>query len=150
MDLVVYTANKVFWIDVSILNPFAATYIGMDDPLPTREKYKVGKYGGNAKTAGAVFVPFVMSFYGGLSTGAIEVLQMIAQKAHSTTPNPSIDDPARWMAAYRTKATHRVVSALAFAVDLSVDEAKIRGQGKSMPNLYRKIFRRARRIAVVN
>ena len=150
MDLVVYTANRVFWIDVSILNPLAATYIGMDDPLPTREKHKVGKYGGNAKAAGAVFVPFVMSFYGGLATGAIEVLQMIAQKAHATTPNPSIDDPARWMAAYRTKATHRVVSALAFAVDLSVDEAKIRGQGKSMPNLYRKIFRRARRIAVVN
>ena len=68
-------------------------------------------------------------------------------------PTPaSIDDPARWMAAYRTKATHRVVSAVAFAVDLSVDEAKIRGQGnaKSMPNLYRKIFRRARRTAVVN
>ena len=38
----------------------------------------------------------------------------------------------------RTKVTHRVVSALAFGVDLSVDETMIRGQGKSMPNLHRK------------
>ena len=43
---------------------------------------------------------------------------------------------------YSTKVAHRVVSALAFAVDFFLDEAKIRGRGKSMPNLYRKVLRR--------
>ena len=83
VDLVVYTANRVFCIDVSILNPLEATYIGRRICVVCDE---------------CLWWPGSRRCF----------LQMIDGWPHVT---------------------------LAFVVDLSVDEAKIRGKSKSIPNL---------------
>jgi hypothetical protein len=148
MDLVVTTANKDFWIDVRIVNPLAASNIAKADPLKDGEIEKDNKYGAEARARGFVMIPFVVNAFGGLGKKALEVVQMIAAKALLNTPCPNISNPTRWTALYRHMVVHRVTSALAHAVGVSIDEALIRAQGKSMHAMYRRMFSVARRITV--
>ena len=106
------------------------------------------KYGADARARGYIMPPFVLNAFGGMGESARDVTQMFSAKAFLNTPCPSISNPTRWMALHRHKVTHRVASALAYGLDVSIEEALIRAQGKNMHAMYRRMFRAARKVTV--
>jgi len=86
MDVVVFDASKTYWIDVSIVNPLAASYIHSEDAIKGREDVKRQRWSRHAAAVGATFLPFVVNAFGGLGSSAISILQMVASKSLKTVP----------------------------------------------------------------
>ena len=74
MDIVVTLATGRVWVDVSVVNPLASTYVNDKTPLVTRQKQKKGKYGNIARERGVRFIPFIVSTFG-------EFLKWVASEA---------------------------------------------------------------------
>ena len=58
------------WIDVSIINPLAPSYLRHKDPRSSREKAKTANWGVHAEQRGVEFIPFIVDVYGGIGEQA--------------------------------------------------------------------------------
>ena len=81
MDLVVYLGTHQMWIDVSVLNTCAPSYLNKSNVLRRRENAKRAKYAREVKRAGVQFIPAIISTYGELSDYFAGLLKRIAVKA---------------------------------------------------------------------
>jgi hypothetical protein len=134
MDIVIYKENRAIWIDVSVVNPLAPSYINNKNPLKTREDHKRTKWQIHAESQDAVFFPFVINAFGGMGDSAKTALKMIAEEAALRNPYPLPKDIMIWMAEHTAKAKQRIAAALAFAVQQSCQEAYIRATGSNIPD----------------
>ena len=121
MDLVVYTATRTFWFDVSVVNPMCETYAGMN-AIEVRRSQKEGKWKKHADKQGVVFRALVFDAFGGTGPDVEKTLATIAAKAHQQAVHPC-GSPSRWRAEYRAQLRCRLVTALAYANHLMVEEA---------------------------
>jgi hypothetical protein len=124
MDIVVTLPTEVLWIDVSIINPEMATYLGKAKCAhQLREQEKIYKWEKHATTAGASFFPFVMETYGALGERADNLLLTIAQKAQQAYPYPLPTSIPVWVGQYKRQLKVQLAVALAHANHLMVEEA---------------------------
>ena len=141
MDIVVYTARGNYWIDVSIVNPLAPSYIEKKDPIEIREKHKRGKWQPHAGTAGVKFLPFVLNTMGGLGPSALSILQMVSSQAFINYPYAPAVKAGKWMASYRMELVQRIAVALAQLSYVSVEEAVVVAQGGETKGLFKGVFK---------
>lgn len=144
MDVVVYTANAVYWIDVSIVNPMARSYLTTADCIGLREKSKRRKWSAHAEAIGVQFMPFCLNVFGGLGPAALSLLQMVASKAFINYPYAAAASPGKWMAAHRAESAQRVTAAIAHISCVSVEEAVVVAQGLQPKSIYRGVRKFAR------
>jgi hypothetical protein len=137
MDVVVYTARRILWIDVSIVNPLCPSYVGDKDPLEARAKTKKAKWVGHAEEAGVVFMPFILNVFGGLGPSAHNVLHMIASQALINHPYSPAIAPGKWMGNHKAESTQRIAAALAFITHKTVEEAYVVAQGMKPVDIYK-------------
>ena len=81
MDIVITLPTRRVWIDVSVINPLAPSYLRYKDPKTSREKAKTASWGGHAKRTGVELIPFVVDVYGGIGKQAKEWLGDVAKAA---------------------------------------------------------------------
>ena len=139
MDVVVYSGAKRFWIDVSIVNPLAATYVRSRNAIKVRESVKRGRWSRHAAAVGAIFLPFVVNAFGGLGPSAISVLQMVAVQALKASPYRRTAPAGRWMQAHREASAQRVTAAIWHINNINIEEALARSQGRRQGNLYKGV-----------
>jgi hypothetical protein len=144
MDVVVYTARGNIWIDVSIVNFMAPSYVNSKDPLLEREKHKNSKWCKHASTANVRFLPFVLNTMGGLGASAHSVLQMVSSQAFINYPYAPAVKAGKWMAKHRAGLVQRIAVALAHTACVSVEEAVIVAQGVECKGLYKGVFRHSK------
>jgi hypothetical protein len=144
MDVVVYTTNAVYWIDVSLVNPLARSYVRSTDCIAEREKMKRDRWGAHAEQLGVVFLPFCLNVFGGLGAAALSVIQMVASRAFINYPYAAAASPGKWMAAHRAESAQRVAAAVAHVSCLSVEEAVVVAQGMQARGAYKGVKRFAR------
>ena len=70
MDIVITLPTCRVWIDVSIINPLAPSYLRHKDPKTSREKAKTSNWGVHAEQRGVEFIPFIADVYGGIGEQA--------------------------------------------------------------------------------
>jgi hypothetical protein len=148
MDVVIYSGDTILWIDVSVVNPLAPSYIGNPKgALKKREQHKIGKWAAHAEQRGYTFMPFVVNIYGGLGGCAINVLQTLARAALENYPYRMAISSVRWLAKFKAEAAQRVTANLAFINHLLLEEAKVRALGKQLSS---KFYKGARRLTQVD
>ena len=103
MDLVVYTATRTFWFDVSVVNPMCETYAGMN-AIEVRRSQKEGKWKKHADKQGVVFRALVFDAFGGTGPDVEKTLATIAAKAHQQAVHPC-GSPSRWRGGVQSAAT---------------------------------------------
>ena len=146
MDVVVYTAMGKLWIDVSVVNPLAASMLSSKDPISDRERVKRQKWSGHAEQLGAKFMPFALNVYGGLGVAAHCIIGLLANGALRAYPYARVCSKPRWLNAHRAQSVQRIVAALAHLNELSVEEAVTKASGVRARNLFKGI----QQLAVVN
>jgi hypothetical protein len=87
MDLVLHFPTGRVWVDVSIVNPQAKSYVGCDGK-ERREREKQGKWGMHAIKLKVTFVPFILDTFGAMGVLASKLLARIAGSARHCTPIP--------------------------------------------------------------
>ena len=89
-DIEVTLGAESFHIDVSIKHPLAPTYAGKDPEVVVRraEASKEQKYGEVAREAGAAFIPFIMTTYGGVGAKALAFVAKIIKRGQEVAPCP--------------------------------------------------------------
>ena len=133
MDVVVYSGASVLWIDVSVVNPLAPSYIAHPKTaLKRREQAKKSKWEAHATARGITFMPFVVNVYGGLGEDAINVLQRLSSAALQNYPYRLAVKSERWLAKYRAEASQRITAGLAHINHLLLEEAQVRALGKHL------------------
>ena len=148
MDVVVYSGDSILWIDVSVVNPLAPSYIANPKgALKAREQHKIRKWAAHAEQRGYTFLPFVVNVYGGLGGCAINVLQTLARAALENYPYRMAISSVRWLAKFKAEASQRVTANLAFINHLLLEEAKVRALGKQLSS---KFYKGARRLTQVD
>jgi hypothetical protein len=148
MDVVVYTATHNIWIDVSIVNPLAPSYVDKADPIAIREKHKNGKWNKHAVAAGVKFYPFVLNVTGGLGVSALNLLQQIASQGLTHYPYAPAVKAGKWMAKYKANLTQRISVALAHITHISIQEAVCMAQGRIPKKMYRGVYKYASVVGV--
>merc|ERR1712023_436698 len=128
MDLMVFLGTTQLWVDVSVLNKRAPSYLENSKVMRERERYKNSKYAREAKKSGAQFFPAIISTYGELSDSFAALLKRIALKAMNTHPYALTRLHDAWIAAYKFQLMHRIAGALAYN-HLIVEEARLRSVG---------------------
>ena len=126
MDLVVYLGTTQLWVDMSVLNTCAPSYLGKRNAPRDRERHKTSKYAREAKKASAQFIPAVISTYGELGNSFAALLKRIATKAMNTHPCALTREPEKWVAAYKLQLMHRIAAVLAYSNHLVLEEARLR------------------------
>jgi hypothetical protein len=145
MDVVVYRGHQVFWFDISIVNPEAASYLNKD-AIKTREQVKRGRWERHATALGHIFLPFVLNPHGGLGPGANSILAFIANAAAANHPYQIAVKDGSWKRVHKAQAVQKVAAVLAHTVEISLQEAHIRSQGFSA----RAILQGLHRVASVD
>ena len=127
MDLVLYFSNPVRreWVDVSVVNPQAPSYVGKD-AVVCREKAKRSRWSEAASKAGIEFCPFVVDTFGKFGEGAKSVLDAIAEAALQSFPFPIGTSPAHWKGTFVRGCMERLAVALAHANSFIVEEASLK------------------------
>ena len=117
-----YFSNPVRreWVDVSVVNPQASSYVGKD-AVVCREKAK--RWWSEASKAGIEFCPFVVDTLGKFGEGAKSVLEAIAEKALQSFSFPIGTSPAHWKGTFVRGCMERLAVALAHANNFIVEEA---------------------------
>ena len=145
MDVVVYTASKTYWIDVSVVNPMAPSYVKKKDPIKIRENTKRARWQSLAAAQNVEFLPFVLNVFGGLGPSPLSVVQMICSAALRSYPYRRACPPGQWMARHRDSILQRITVAIGHINNLNITEAVTRSQGIRQ----RKLFKGAMRLANV-
>jgi hypothetical protein len=137
MDIVIYLPQgERMWIDVSVVNPEAPTYLGKKDAaVEIREKEKNAKWRKLAKERGIEFIPAVIDIYGGSGAGFESILQYIALKAMSTQTYISTSSPPIWKGMYVSLLRQRLSTTLAYGNYLMIEEACLLAQTGSRRGL---------------
>ena len=127
MDLVLYFSNPVrrWWVDVSVVNPQAASYVGKD-AVAYRENAKRSRWSKAASEAGVEFWPFVVDTFGKFGEGAKSVVDAIAESALQSFPYPIGTAPAHWKGTFARGCVERLAVALAHANSFIVEEASLK------------------------
>ena len=134
MDVVIFMAQKTIWIDASIVNPLAPTYLTVKDPISYREKHKENKWQKLATERGHMFIPFVVNAFGGLGDSARSVLQLVAEEAYKRNPYQVPIDYRQFVEKHKSRAKQRVAHVLAHTLHLIcpsrrlIREQSVRGQ----------------------
>ena len=126
MDLVLYFSDPARrgWVDVSVVNPQAASYVGKD-AVVYREKAKRSRWSKAASEAGVEFCPFVVDSLESLER-AKNVLDAIAESALQSFPHPIGTSPAHWKGTFVWGCVERLAVALAHANSFIVEEASLK------------------------
>ena len=125
MDLVLHFPTGRVWVDVSIVNPQAKSYVGYDGK-ERREREKQGKWGVHATKLKVTFVPFILDTFGAMGVLASKLLARIAGSARHCTPIPLGTNPAVWIGKYRREIVERLTVALAYANHCMIEEAAMK------------------------
>jgi len=125
MDLVLHFATGRVWVDVSIVNPQAKSYVGCDG-RERREREKQGKWAMHAMKQNVMFVPFILDTFGAMGGLAKKLLARIAASARHCTPIPVGSNPAVWVGKYRREIVERLTVALAYANHCMIEEAAMK------------------------
>ena len=126
MDIVITLATGRVWVDVSVVNPLATTYVNDKSPLVTRQKQKKSKYGDIARKRGVRFIPFIVSTFGGLGPLAAEFLKWVATEAHGKGLINASSGVEHAVGQYRWGLTQQIGVAIAHANCCMVQEARAR------------------------
>ena len=135
MDVIIYAGMQTFWIDVTVVNPLAASYLmDKDGGLKSREKQKSSKWKGYAsrQMSNTTFMPFAITTTGGLGEAAEAILDMIAAKAQSTFPYGIGGNPQKWRDAHRVGSIKFLSRMMAHLIEGSIEEAAVRAQGQDI------------------
>ena len=130
MDVVLHLPTGRVWIDVSVVNSQAPSYIrkGAAAARIEREKAKCTSWLSNNKGKNIRFLPFVIDTFGGLGDSAITVLELIAKQAYYSSPLPIFADPAAWQGKYRRELLEKVSTTLTYANCCMVEEVIIKAR----------------------
>jgi hypothetical protein len=150
MDIIIYLPQgERMWIDVSVINPEAPSYLGKTDAaVVIREKEKEAKWGKYAKERGIQFIPAVLDVHGNAGAGFESILQFIAAKAMVSQAYMATTDPLTWKARYVSRIRQRLSTTLAYGNYLMIEEACLlattgsrRGLGQLCKTALTKIYR---------
>ena len=135
MDVIVYDGMVTYWIDVTIVNPLAPSYLtDKDGGLRKKEKQKMAKWKDYARgrLGNTIFMPFALTTMGGLGESADALLEMIAVRAQSTFPYGIGGDPSKWRNNHKLESRKFLARMMAHLIEGSIEEAAVRAQGQSI------------------
>ena len=151
MDIVIYQpSGERIWIDVSVVNPEAPSYLGKTDAaVEIRGKEKQAKWSKLAKERGIEFIPAVFDVYGHAGAGLESILQFIATKAMGSQVYTTVTNkPLAWMGMYASLLRQRLASTLGYGNFLMIEEACLlahtglrRGLGQHCTTALSKLYR---------
>ena len=131
MDIFVTLPTCRVWIDVSIINPLAPSYLRHKDPKSSREKAKTANWGVHAEQRGLEFIPFLVDVYGGIGEQAKKWLGELARVATRRNMVDIISrdiTPDTWQGQFRWELVSQIGAALAHANYCMVEEAAIKSE----------------------
>jgi hypothetical protein len=130
MDLVLHLPAGRVWVDASVVNPQAPSYIkkGAAAARQEREKAKCTSWLSSKRGQNIKFMPFVVDTFGGLGDSAMAVLEIIAKQAYYSSPLPVFVDPAAWQGKYRRAIIEKISITVAHANSCMIEEALIKAR----------------------
>ena len=142
MDLIIHFPSGDWWVDVSVVNPQAESYV-MNDAKNMREREKQGKWGRWAAARELRFLPFVVDIFGGLGKLASELLASLAKSAFLAYPHPIKQNMSVWQGRWKRHAAEWVGVVLAHAQSGMIQENAIKSAqpGTSVRSLYTRSYR---------
>ena len=82
MDIVVTLPTEVLWIDVSVINPTAPSYLKRKEPAhEIRAGVKNSRWNKHAQAKGYTFIPAIFETYGAMGEDLDVLIKSIAEKA---------------------------------------------------------------------
>ena len=155
MDIVITLPTRRVWIDVSIINPLAPSYLRHKDPKSSREKAKTSNWGAHAEQRGVEFIPFIVDVYGGIGEQAKKWLGELAKVAARRNMVDIIGrdiTPDTWQGQFRWELVSQIGAALAHANYCMVEEAAIKSEWPraQTQGLFAPVWKRASRRKVMS
>ena len=150
MDIVITLPTRRVWIDVSIINPLAPSYLRHKDPKSSREKAKTSNWGAHAEQRGVEFIPFIVDVYGGIGEQAKKWLGELARVAARRNMVDIISrdiTPDTWQGQFRWELVSQIGAALAHANYCMAEEAAIKSEWPTAQTrgLFAPVWKRAPR-----
>ena len=136
MDIVITLTTGRVWVDVSLVNPLAPSYLRSKDPKTTREKAKDKKWSDHARSNGIEFIPFIVDVYGGIGEQAKKWLGQIARAAairNMVDIGSRGITPATWQGQYRWELVSQIGAAVAHANHCMMEEAALKSEWPRAP-----------------
>ena len=128
MDLVITLPTGRVWIDVSVVNPQAPSYVKDTNPKRTREQAKTAKWQLEAKKKWVQFIPFVVDTFGGLGKQAKDWLGKVAVEGARRKAAYISTSIEHYIGRYKWGLVERIGVAVAHANYCMVQEASIKSE----------------------
>ena len=128
MDLVITLPTGRVWIDVSVVNPQAPSYVKDTNPKRTREQAKTAKWQLEAKKKWVQFIPFVVDTFGGLGKQAKDWLGKVAVEGARRKVAYISTSIEHYIGRYKWGLVERIGVAVAHANYCMVQEASIKSE----------------------